>query len=189
MRLRDSALLPPYEHPFAQTAHDGAYYEAARTDLKRFARAAFYLLHRDFDFATRVQALLTRYQRDYFAARLGAERWRAIPKWQQAAMLAMIRDLYTPGVGRFAYNLYALPELNCTPLEFVAAEALADADALRGELKSVWRPREFQHLWGGATYRLRVFAEVWSIVYGSPMNGLQPTSTADESRSVVGLLR
>lgn len=186
LRLRDSALLRPYEQPYTPKPHVADWYDAHRADLERFSRAAFYVTLRNFDFATRVQALLSTYQRDYYRTRIGPQRWDALPDWQQVAMLAMIRDLYVPNVGHLAYNVYALPELNCTPLEYVANEA-ANSTAVNAAMDQLWRPTDYSKLWGGATYRLRVMNEIWELTHGKPIPGLGVEYTTEVARNVVWL--
>ncbi len=73
----------PYEDPYAHRALDDAYYDAKRSKFKKFARAAFYLLSTDFDFATRAAALVLTYQRDYYRKRLGDDSWSQLPDWQR----------------------------------------------------------------------------------------------------------
>jgi hypothetical protein len=97
-------------------------------------------------------------------------------------MLAMIRDLYTVNVGHLGYTLYAVPELNCTPLEFVAAEAIANSAKLEPPLKHVWRPKNYLYLSGGATSRLRVMNEVWALVHDQPMPGLDVEASWEDAR-------
>jgi hypothetical protein len=185
LRIRDSALLRPYELPYAHAPYPDEYYTRHRDDLKRFARAAFYSTVLNFDFATRVQALLSRYQSDYYRSRIGVERWDRYARWQQVAMLAMIRDMYTVNVGHPGYNRYAVPELNCTPLEFVAAEAIADAAKLEPSQERLWRPKNYLFLWGGAGFRLRVMNEVWALAYGQPMPRLPIETSWRDAQEVL----
>lgn len=187
--LRGNALRKPYELPYAHPAYSGDYYARQRSALKTFARAAFYRTALDFDFATRVQAMLSTYQRDHYQQRLGAEKWQQLPAWQQLAMLAMIRDVYTPNVGRLAYNAYALPELNCTPVEFVASQASADAEALRFDMPALWRPEQHEFLWAGAAYQLRVLGEIWLLTHAYPIPGLPAEETTEAARALLARLR
>ena len=184
-QLTDVLMRPPCERPYDSTSLTADQYAATREASKTFARAAFYLTVSNFDFATRVQALLSRYQSDYYQERLGASTWQRLPDWQRVSMLAMIRDLYIPNVGHLSYNLYALPELNCTPLEFVAAEAALNRAILAEE--KVWRPAKAEYLWAGAAYRLRVLNEVWSISHQQPIPGLGLERTTDLARKVIKL--
>jgi len=156
--------------------------------MRRFSRAAYYLCALDFDFATRVQSLLSKFERNYYVERLGAERWSSLPAWQQVAMLAMVRDLYRPNVGHLGYNVYALPELNCAPLEFVASSAAA-ATNLGKNQETLWRPDNYDVLWAGAGYQLSVLNEVWTVVYGHSMHGVGKTSTTDAAHEIVVLNR
>jgi hypothetical protein len=185
--LGDSALVVPYGEPYRQEPYDEAYYDTQRESLKRFARAAYYLTALDFDFATKVQALLSSYQRDVYIRHIGAERWDALPRWQKLVMYAMVRDLYTPNVGRLGYNLYALPELNCTPVEYVAAEAALDPNVPGAAQAKVWLPRSPESLWAGAGYQLTVLNEVWAMLGQPPIPGITVNDTAAAARGIVGL--
>jgi hypothetical protein len=182
-----SALAKPYEEPYSQAALGADYYEAHRGELKSFGRAAFYLAARDFDFATRVAALIVKYQSDHYARRIGEERWDAIPAWQRSAMLAMTRDLYVPNVGRYGHNLYALCELNCTPVEFVADRASNDPAGPGPGLSTLWRPKDYTLLWGGAATKLRIFNEMWETIHGTPIPGLPPEHTIEQARGIIAL--
>lgn len=185
LKLSPAALQKPYEFPYSVPQRDASYYDANRRDLKTFARAAYYATVLDFDLATRLAASLVDYQRRVYIAALGQESWDSLSPEQSAAILGMTRDAYVPNVGRPAYNLYALPEMNCTPVEFVAREAVADRAALLAPDRSVWRPREYELLWGGAGTKLRVLSEVWAAATGDPFTGLEPESTVDTSRLTV----
>jgi hypothetical protein len=184
LALRETALVSPYEYPYQIPPLARSDYDAKRENLKRFSRAAFYKALLDFDFATRVQALLTRYHATYFEERLGAARWQSLPKWQQEAMLVMIRDLYVPNVGRVGYNVYALPELNATPLEFVAASAQHELPS-ETQVTSLWRPASYDDLWSGAGSRLRNFSDLLRVTRGAGLPGLSGVSTVAESAAVV----
>ncbi len=187
--LRGSALVAPYEVAYARNGYEPEYFDAYREDLKAFARAAFYLTARDFDFATRVAALVIRYQRDFYRRRLGSDLWASLPDWQRAVMLGMTRDLYVPNVGRLGYNLYALPELNCVPVAFVAASAIAEPESIRPAQAVAWRPSDYLALWAGAATKLRVLSELWGITTGTTIPGLPPTQTVDAARGIVGINR
>ena len=183
--LRNDGLRNPYEDPYAHRPLDDSYYDAKRSEFKKFARAAFYLLATDFDFATRAAALVLTYQRDYYRMRLGDDLWSQLPDWQKAAMLGMTRDLYMPAVGRLGYDLYALPELNCTPVEFVATAAVAERASLGQHQSQLWRPKDYQALWGGAATKLRILSELWVVIHGTALPGLDPENTVDAARAVV----
>jgi hypothetical protein len=184
-KLRASALVSPYERPYSRAAYGESYYGTNRENLKRFTRAVFYLTLLNFDFATRVQALLSKYEHDYYIARLGADNWGQIPAWQQAAMLVMIRDLYSGNVGHTGYNVYALPELNCTPIEWVSSAAIAEGGLPHHDTDKLWRPRHYEYLWAGAGYRLRVFSDVWSLAHGRAFPGIIAEDTVDDARRIV----
>jgi hypothetical protein len=181
------ALVAPYEQPYASPPLDAAWYSANRQNLKKFTRAAYYRLVLDFDFATRVGALIVKYQGNYYAKKLGAQRWNAIPRYERASMLAMTRDLYMPNVGHLGPNLYALGEINCTPVEFVAAQAVADPEGPGASEQRVWRPKDYLQLWGGASTKLRIFNELWQVLHAEPMPGLDPENTVDDARRIVRL--
>lgn len=183
--LRDNAVLPPYEKAYVRGEYPPAYYDRHREQLERFARSSYYLIEGNFDFATRVAALVIDFQRRHYRSRLGEAQWAQIPAWQQAVMLAMTRDLYIPAVGKLGYNLYALPELNCTPMEFVAAAAIEEHEALGPHQTQLWRPKHYDELWGGAGTKLRIFNEVWTVTHGHPIPGLAPDNTVDDARQVV----
>ncbi len=185
LKLSPAALQKPYEYPYAVPQRDATYYDANRRELKTFARAAYYATVLDFDLATRLAASLIDYQRSVYIAALGQETWDRLSPEQSAAMLGMTRDVYVPNVGRPAYNLYALPEMNCTPVEFVAREAVADRAALLAPDSGLWRPQEYELLWGGAGTKLRVFSEVWAAATGHTFVGLEPESTVESSRTTV----
>jgi hypothetical protein len=134
-----------------------------------------------------VQSLLSDHQRTYYRDTIGADQWESLPEWQQVAMLAMVRDLFLPNVGRFAYNLYALPELNCTPLAFVAEAAREDRAELSAAQRSLWRPENSDVLWGGAGFHLRNLNAVWSLVNAEPIPGVTVNESAEAASRVLGL--
>jgi hypothetical protein len=182
-----TAISPAYEKPYASKPLEATYYEAHRDDLKKFGRAAYYRLVLDFDFSTRVIALVVKYQNDFYSARLGAQNWTALPDWQRAGMLAMTRDLYVPNVGRLGPNRYALGEINSTPVEFVAEQAIADPEGGPGAVSHAWLPRDSSALWAGASTKLRILSEVWRVARGSPIPGLVPVETLAAANDVIGL--
>lgn len=183
----ESAILMPCEEPYSHTEHASAYYDVHRKDLKKFARAAYYLTALDFDFASRSAALLLRYRRDYYKSRIGDDAWNRLPAWQQNAMLAMVQDVYVPNVGRLGYNLYALPELNCTALEFVASEAQRDFGDNPPPMDKLWRPKNYEVLWAGASSQLAVMNEIWSLTHPTPIPGIHTSSTLAAASEVVSL--
>ena len=117
-------------------------------------------------------ALVIKYHRDYYLHRLGSDAWSRLPMWQQAAMTVMARDLFTPGVGKPSYNLYAIPEINCASIEYLASQAYLDHSIMTGSIASIWRPANPEFLWAGAAYRLRVFNQLWYIVHNQQIPGL-----------------
>lgn len=180
-----ATLQKPYEFPYRITPFDASYYSANRKDVKKFVRAAYYASVADFDLATRMAALLVVYQRDYYRKALGEEVWAGLPDYQRAAMLGMTRDILTTGVGHLAYNVYALPEMNCTPVEFVARSAVEDPGFAEVAKEVVWRPTDFALLWGGTTTKLEVMSEVWQTFKGQAMPGIPARSSAAASLTEV----
>jgi len=187
MSIRAVGLIEPYEAPYRTRPLTGADYDRYRKDLERFARAAYYKTALDFDFATRVQALLAARDQFLYRVTLGAERWDGLPPWQRTAMLNMTRDVFEPYVGRLGYNLYSLPELNRTPIAFVIARALEAGDELGPTMQSLWRPRDYELLWGAAGYQQTVLSEVWSKVTGNAIPGVHVAETLDDARQVIWL--
>jgi hypothetical protein len=100
-------------------------------------------------------------------------------------MLVMIRDLYTANVGHPGYNAYALPELNCTPPEFVARAAATEGGMPANDSDRLWRPKHYEYLWAGAGYRLRVFSDVWALAYGRGFPGIGAEDTTSDARRVI----
>lgn len=170
--LRGSVLLKPYELPISFAPLTSQYYDEHRDALKKFSRAVYYKSALDFDFSTRVMALVVKYQRDYIQKKIGSDAWNNLPLWQQDAMTVMSRDLFVPGIGKTGYNLYALPEINCTPLEYLVSQAFLDQSIMSGSISSIWRPLHPEFLWAGTAFRVRVFNEVWYMVHGEEIPGL-----------------
>lgn len=181
--LDGQGLLKPYDQPYMHPARDVAYYDRYRDRLISFARAAVYRLNSDFAFATKTQALVAHYYMKQYADRIGPERWRALSERQQTALLALLRDVYTPNIGHLSYNLYMLPELNATPIRFLADQIAADPAALTAD--TTWTPREPEKLWGATGLMLRVLSEVWDVTTGAPLNGVHPTHTMNDSLKVL----
>lgn len=186
IQLRETALILPCESTAGVPPYTDAYYSSSRTALKQFARAAYYLSVSDFDFATRVQSLILRHRSEYYEASLGSETWRGLPGWQRNAMLTMVQDIYKPNIGRLAYNLYTVPELTCAALAFVADSAQADVANLTASVDRLWRPREYEALWGGAGYQMAVLNEIGTLI-GRPVPGVPEADTLDYAREIVSL--
>lgn len=184
LALRGAALLPPYDQPYTHAPRDAAYYERHRRDLISFARAAVYRLSGDFDFATKVQALIARYDMDRYADQLGPARWAALSQRQQTALLAILRDVYVPNIGHASYNLYMSPEFNDTPIAYTATEAAAQYGEV-ARTDKIWLPPHPEYLWGATASMLRVLSEVWGITTGTPLAGVHPTSTMDGDLNVL----
>lgn len=187
LRIRSVALRQPFESPYSQPPMTREEYDTYRTDMKRFARAAYYKTALDFDFATRVQALLAARDRDIYARELTDSTWTSLPGWQQNAMLNMVRDVFEPHVGRVGYNLYALPELNRSPINFVVQEAMNAGEKLGPDMDRLWRPGRYDELWGAAGYQLTVLSEVLSLATGSPIPGIHTASTIEDASKVIWL--
>ena len=190
--IRGTALLRPYESPYQHAPLTEDYYRKHREHLKRFSRAAYYLLALDFEFATRVQVALLEYRRAFYIGQMGLATWQSLPRWQQNALLAMVQDVYTPSVGHFGYNVYALPEINNVALDFVAGQAATaalDAGMLGAQQLRLWRPPHHEVLWGGAGFQLGVMNELWSAVHGTGIPGAGNAETLEFARDIVWLNR
>lgn len=181
----NSALIPPYETPYYLPAYPDSYYKNYRDELKSFARSSFYLTITDFDFATRLMSLNIKYQINYYEKSLGSERWNALPKTEQISLIGMTRDLYTKNIGHPSYNLYSLPELNCTPVEFVANSFLEESPTPDSIQNKTWRPKNYQMLWGGAATKLRILSEVWMTVTDHTLPGIEPEDSLSATSRVI----
>jgi hypothetical protein len=180
------ALREPYERPYSLiTGPDVQADPSVLEPHKRFVRAAYYATVTDFDLATRIAASLVRYQRDHYRASVGDAVWDALPAHQQAAMLGMTRDVLTTSIGRMAYSSYALPEMNCMPVDFVAIRAAEDPEFGTISQTRVWRPRDYELLWGGASTKLGVMSEVWLATTGHQLPGIRAKETVPDSRREV----
>lgn len=168
-----------YDNP-TSTSTD---YDAQREPIITFARAAFYKMLFDFGFATRVQALVAAHYSRLYQETLGHDVWHNISRAQRVALLAMLRDVYVPNIGRTSWNLYLLPEFNCAPFDFVSSEA-AMADLKNRD--SIWRPDNAGNLWAAAGYKMRNLAEVWNAAEARrfPM-AEPPTDTVSQSLAVL----
>lgn len=182
--LQQHALLKPYDAPYDHPNRDGAYYDRYREDMITFARAAVYRLGSDFDLATKVQALVARYYADQYARRIGPERWFKLSEGQRTALLAMLRDVYVPNIGNVSYNLYMVPEFNCTPINFFVDEMQKDADGLT-KTDATWTPGDRERMWGATGLMLRVLGEVWDVMTGDPLPGIVPTDTMPDAMTVL----
>jgi hypothetical protein len=107
---------------------------------------------------------------------------------QKMALVAMLRDVYMPNIGRPSYNLYLLPEFNCAPFSFVASELGSSAAAL-SDATTTWRPQHSERLWAGAAYKLRNLSEVLEATRGHPLPGINPTETTSDALTVLALNR
>jgi len=182
-KLQENALMTDCHRPYDLPIRDARYYEANRFSIVTFARAIYYKLLFDFEFATKVQALVARYYQDFFEQTLSTQTWQRISEGQRTALVAILRDVYVPNIGRPSGNLYVLPELNCTPVVFVSQEASVVDWSTQD---NIWRPEEHQRLWAGATYKLRNLAEVWQSIKGQELRiDEPPTDTISDSEVVV----
>lgn len=182
-KIENDTLRKPYEDPYVNKPDGNEYYESYRGDLQIFARAVFYKMMFDFDFATKVQALRERYDERVLRETIGEEGWGRISNEQKQSMLVMMRDMFTPNVGRLGDNLYTLCEINCAPTTFVATEAKRDLHLIESSSR-IWRPKGSK-LYAGDNYRLRVFSEVWQAFYGVALPGVYPTDTVSEALRIV----
>lgn len=182
--LRDVTLLEPYDQPYVHEARDAGFYTQHREAMITFGRAAFYKLQTDFEFATKIQTLLAKYYMDQYRTELGESNWGRFPPYQRAALVAMLRDLYMPNIGRPSYNVYLLPELNCTPFRFVVSEARDEVEEISSS-RVIWRPRGADRLWAGATYKIASFVEVWRAATGEVLAGPPPTDTVSAAARVI----
>lgn len=188
LALRDEGLLEPYHEPYVHAPRTAEYYERYRKHLIDFGRAAVYRISGDFRFATKAQALVARYYSDQYAARIGAERWAQLSERQQTALLAMLRDVYTPSIGRVSYNLYMVPEFNTTPIGFLAGEVSKNFDSV-ADPRRTWVPTDREKLWGATGLMLRVLGEVWQTLSGEALPGFPPTKTIDDAVKVLARVR
>lgn len=184
LKIEPDALLQPYHEPYVHRPRDEAYYDRHRDDLIDFARAAVYRLAGDFAFATKVQALVARYYSGQYAARLGADRWVRVPERQKTALLAMLRDVYVPDIGKVSYNLYMVPEFNTTPINFLAAEADREFDSLLRTDKT-WVPADGSKFWGATGLMLRSLGAAWGAATGTPLAGIVPADTLPDAMRVL----
>lgn len=184
LAIKDVAVVPPYHDPYAQKPRDEAFYDQYREQLISFGRAAVYRLIGDYEFATKAQALVAKYYSDQYAQRLGAERWAAIPEREKTAMLAMLRDVYVPNIGKLSYNLYTDAELNLAPINFLAGEAATDYPAVVSTDKT-WVPKDTTRLWGATGLMLRGLAEAWEVMTGTGLPKVNSADSIPDSRKVI----
>jgi hypothetical protein len=183
-RLMGHGLEAPYHAPLTIEPKGPAFYDQYREALVDFGRAAVYRLSSDFAFATKAQALVARYYSDRFEEGLGGSVWRDLSHRQQTVLLAILRDVYVPNIGKTSYNLYLVPEFNTTPINFLIDQARADMDALSSG-STIWLPKEREKLWGATGLMLRVSSEVWLRTTGVGLSGVNPTDTLDDSLDVI----
>ncbi len=182
--LKDNGLLPPYDFPFTQQRRSPGYYRAHRTELITFSRAAVYRLITDFEFATKVQALVAHYYSDRYSEALGADVWARVPERQKTVLLAILRDVDTTNIGTVSYNLYMVPEFNCTPIAYVSAEAARDPAAILQD-DVTWLPEDSARFWGATGLMLHGLSEVWATVTGTALPGVTPAATIDDATIVL----
>jgi hypothetical protein len=184
LALESSGLQQPYDLPYVHSKRDNEYYSRYRNELISFARAAVYRLSGDFDFATKVQALVAKYYATQYAQRIGAERWTALSERQKTALLAMLRDVYVPNIGRVADNLYMAPEFNTTPIIFFAEEVARDFTRAVDSNKT-WVPADSSRFWGATGLMLRVLSETWGVMTGMALPGVVSADTIPEAAKVL----
>lgn len=169
-----SPCSPIYED--AQFSQE--FYKQNRENLIIFARAVFYKLMSDTDFATKIQVLVAKKIESNYRETLGNDYWESLFVDQQLALTAMLRDVYTPNIGKVSHNLYNLPEFNCAPQSFVIKSIKS------GELpissQTVWRPDNYEYLWAGATKKLQILSEVLEVTRGRPLAGIKPSNTIEK---------
>jgi hypothetical protein len=182
--LKPKFMTKPYDGYYNEPAWTSDDYDTLRAPLKTFARATFYKLALDIDFATRVQTLIAKYYMDQYRAVLGEEAWKSLGNAKQVAMVAMLRDVYTPNIGHVSANVYNLPEFNLAPFYFVADAAKQDQAALLASA-GIWKPKDEEKLWAAANTKLRALSEVWRTYYGEPLPGVVPTETLQDAENVV----
>jgi hypothetical protein len=184
LAVKDIAVLPPYHDPYGHPPYGDAFYDQHRDELMDFGRAAVYRLISDYDFATRVQALVAKYYDGQYAARLGPERWAAVPEREKTALLAMLRDVYVPNIGKLSYNVYTDAELNLAPINYLAGEAASHFDAVVSTEKT-WMPADTTRLWGATGLMLRVLAETWGVMTGDGLPKVHSADTIPDARVVI----
>lgn len=182
--LRNAGLMQPYHDPYSVPKRARSYYDQHRNQLMAFARAAVYRLITDFSFATKAQALIARYYSDQYSARLGEQRWRELNERQQTAMLAMLRDVYTPSIGKLSYDLYLVPEFNTTPINYLAENAAENFPALLDGSRT-WEPTDPSRLWGATGLMIRVLGETWGALDRAPLPGLKSAETIPDAIPVL----
>lgn len=187
LSLDGSVMRVTNDDPYAGPVADADFYRAHRQDLIDFGRAAVYRLSGDFRFATKVQALVARRYTDEYERRLGKDRWAKVSERQRTALLAILRDVYVPNIGRTSSNLYMVPELNLAPISYVAAEARANSDDL-SKVDRTWVPKDGSaRLWGATGLMLRVLAEVWQVTSEHGLPGVHPADTINDSLVVLSV--
>lgn len=155
--------------------------------FKTFTRATFYKLYFDFDFATKVQALLLKVIDDEFQASPAHTRWNALTRSERASIVAMSRDVFVPNVGHPSLVPFTLPEINCAPRDYLR-EQVASADPRELNSPVFWRPDNPEYLWAGAGYIVRLLNEVWQAAAGESLRDLGTTDAANESLAVIARL-
>jgi len=180
LKLENNCLIKPYEFPYKMVTFDWHYYQKNRRALISFAKAVFYKMLFNFDFATKIQALVVKYYIERYKHYLGQDFWNQISLPQKIVLLAILRDVYIPNIGKLSYNLYALPEFNCTPIIYVTKEALKDKQCLLNRNK-IWLPKNLWKLWGAGCLKLTVLAETWEIIYQESLPGIKPANTIKDS--------
>jgi hypothetical protein len=183
-QIKGKALLKPYDKPYVQDRCAPSFYMQNREALITYSRAIFYKMVTDFDFATRVQSLVAKYYMDVYSESLGRTVWDNASEFQKQALLSIIRDVYTPSIGKLSYNIYMLPEFNCMPVDYVVTEIRQAPDVLDSR-KEIWRTSHPDYLWGAATTKLNVLGEVWHQLIGAPIPHVPETRTTEDAISLL----
>ena len=168
-KISSSCLRKPYTKPYMCPTFSKEYYDTYRKNIISFSRAIFYKFINDFEFSTRVQSLIVKYYEELYKKELGERFWMSLSAYQQAILIAMLRDVYIPNVGKLSYNYYSIPEINCTPINFVVNEILANREkVLTGNYLRPWYPKDADFvIWGITGNKLKTLHDVWPKLLGS----------------------
>jgi hypothetical protein len=178
--LESNFSFTPCTPIYDKNNYSESFYNENRRHLIAFARAVFYKLMFDMDFATKIQALVAKNIDSNYEKALGKGYWEKVSPDQKLAFIAMLRDVYRPNIGKVSHNLYNLPEFNCAPINFVIDSIKGNNDFnLDG---NIWRPDNHEYLWAGATKKLQILSEVLEITRGKPLQGIRPSKTIEQAK-------
>ena len=163
-KIAYTCLQKPYERPYIHEKLSKKYYATHRKNIILFSRAIFYKFLTDFDFSTRIQMSIIKYYTEYYKSSLGESFWRSLSAYQKAVLIALLRDVYMPNIGKLSYNLYSLPELNCTPVNYIVQEVINDrSEVATGDYFKPWYPKDADSvIWGITGNKLKTLREIWS---------------------------